>query len=146
MKNSIYSSLIAVLLLCFCSNNANAQEKKDTVSNLQEVEIFGDRAKKQRGLEMITRFPGNPQDQVQSISTISEKLIEEQGQKVPDVASQYNVGKSTLEKWLQRYRAEQSGKPLATGRAITPEQQEIQRLKKENAQLRLERDILNEEG
>ena len=76
------------------------------------------------------------------------KLIEEQGQKVPDVASQYNVGKSTLEKWLQRqrYRAEQSGKPLATGRAITPEQQEIQRLKKEVAQLKLERDILNEEG
>lgn len=70
------------------------------------------------------------------------KLIEEQGQKVPDVAGQYNVGKSTLEKWLQRYRAEQSGKPLITGRAITPEQQEIQRLKKENAQLRLERDIL----
>lgn len=70
------------------------------------------------------------------------KLIEEQGQKVPDVASQYNVGKSTLEKWLQRYRAEQSGKPLATGKAITPEQQEIQRLKKEVAQLKLERDIL----
>ena len=69
-------------------------------------------------------------------------MLTEQGQKVPDVASQYNVGKSTLEKWLQRYRAEQSGKPLATGRAITPEQQEIQRLKKENAQLRLERDIL----
>lgn len=70
------------------------------------------------------------------------KIIEEQGQKVPDVASQYNVGRSTLEKWLQRYRAEQSGKPLATGRAITPEQQEIQRLKKEVAQLKLERDIL----
>lgn len=70
------------------------------------------------------------------------KLIEEQGQKVPDIASQYNVGKSTLEKWLQRYRAEQAGKPLATGRAITPEQQEIQRLKKEIAQLKLERDIL----
>lgn len=74
------------------------------------------------------------------------KLIEEQGQKVPDVAGQYNFGKSTLEKWLQRYRAEQSGKPLITGRAITPEQQEIQRLKKEVAQLKLERDILNEEG
>ena len=70
------------------------------------------------------------------------KLIEEQGQKAPDVATQYNVGKSTLEKWLQRYRAEQSGKPLATGRAITLEQQEIQRLKKEIAQLKLERDIL----
>ncbi len=74
------------------------------------------------------------------------KPIEEQGQKAPDVATQYNVGKSTLEKWLQRYRAEQSGKPLATGRAITPERQEIQRLKKEVTQLKLERDILNEEG
>ncbi len=40
------------------------------------------------------------------------KLIEEQGQKVPDIANQYKVGKSTLEKWLQRYRAEQLGKPL----------------------------------
>lgn len=70
------------------------------------------------------------------------KLIEEQGQKAPDVATQYNVGKSTLEKWLQRYCTEQSGKPLATGRAITPEQQEIQRLKKEITQLKLERDIL----
>ena len=74
------------------------------------------------------------------------KLIEEQGQKVPDVASQYNVGKSTLEKRLQRYRAEQQGNPLAKGNALTEEQREIQRLKKEVAQLKLERDILNEEG
>ncbi|TGP42228.1 transposase, partial [bacterium M00.F.Ca.ET.230.01.1.1] len=57
----------------------------------------------------------------------------------------YKIDKSTLEKWLQQYRSEQSGKPLITGRAITPEQQEIQRLKKEVAQLKLERDILNEE-
>ena len=74
------------------------------------------------------------------------KLIEEQGQKVPDVASQYNVGKSTLEKRLQRYRAEQQGNPLAKGNAITEEQREIQRLKKEITQLKLERDILNKEG
>ncbi len=39
MKNSIYSSLIAVLLLCFCSNNANAQEKKDsTIYNFMSLE------------------------------------------------------------------------------------------------------------
>ena len=74
------------------------------------------------------------------------KLIEEQGQKVPDVASQYNVGKSTLEKWLKRYRAEQQGNPLVKGNALTEEQREIQRLKKEITQLKLERDILNEEG
>ncbi|TGN30256.1 TonB-dependent siderophore receptor [Empedobacter tilapiae] len=74
-KNKLLLATLSILSF----STAFAQEKKDTVSNLQEVEIFGDRAKKQRGLEMITRFPGNPQDQVQSISTISEKLIEEQG-------------------------------------------------------------------
>ena len=78
MRKNIYL-LSTLTLLSLSTASAQEKEKKDTVSNLQEVEIFGDRAKKQRGLEMITRFPGNPQDQVQSISTISEKLIEEQG-------------------------------------------------------------------
>ncbi|AXR99021.1 transposase [Moraxella bovoculi] len=32
------------------------------------------------------------------------KLIEEQNQRVVDVAKQYDVGKSTLENWLKRYR------------------------------------------
>lgn len=76
-KNKLLLGTLSIL--SFYTAFAQEKEKKDTVSNLQEVEIFGDRAKKQRGLEMITRFPGNPQDQVQSISTISEKLIEEQG-------------------------------------------------------------------
>lgn len=61
---------------------ANAQVQNDTLKNstkLEEVEIFGERNKKQRGLETITRFPGSPQDQLQSISVISEKLIQDQG-------------------------------------------------------------------
>ncbi|UTO05255.1 transposase [Moraxella sp. FZLJ2107] len=70
------------------------------------------------------------------------KLIEEQNQRVVDVARQYDIGKSTLENWLKRYRLELQGKPLATGHALTPEQRELERLRKENAQLRLERDIL----
>ena len=74
------------------------------------------------------------------------KLIEEQGQKPSDVATQYEIGESSLKAWLKRYRAEQQGNPLAKGNAITEEQREIQRLKKEVAQLKLERDILNEEG
>lgn len=53
--------LATLTILSFSTAFAQEKEKKDTVSNLQEVEIFGDRAKKQRGLEMITRFPGNPQ-------------------------------------------------------------------------------------
>ena len=65
------------------------------------------------------------------------KLIEEQNQRIVDAAKQYDIGKSTLENWLKRYRLELQGKPLPTGHASTPEQ-----LRKENAQLRLERDIL----
>ena len=70
------------------------------------------------------------------------KLIEEQGQKPTDIATQYGIAESTLENWLTRYRREKKGKPLATGNALTEEQREIQRLKKEVAQLKLERDIL----
>lgn len=74
------------------------------------------------------------------------KLIEEQGQKPRDVATQYEIAESTLENWLTRYRREKRGNPIAKGNALTEEQREIQRLKKEVAQLKLERDILNEEG
>lgn len=70
------------------------------------------------------------------------KLVEEQGQKIGTVATQYEIGESSLKAWLKRYRAEQQGKPLDKGNALTEEQREIQRLKKEIAQLKLERDIL----
>lgn len=70
------------------------------------------------------------------------KLIEEQGQKISDVIAKYEIGESTLKNWLKRYRSEQQGKPLPTGNALTEERREIQRLKKEVAQLKLERDIL----
>ena len=73
-KNTIYLTTAIALFSSFIQ----AQEK-DTINNLQQVEIFGDRNKKQRGLETITRFPASPQEQLQSISIISEKLIEDQG-------------------------------------------------------------------
>ncbi|MGJ1348514.1 TonB-dependent siderophore receptor [Sphingobacterium siyangense] len=52
------------------------------VSNEQtidEVEVFGERNKKPKGLEMITRMPLKPSDQIQSISVISNKVIQDQG-------------------------------------------------------------------
>ena len=70
------------------------------------------------------------------------KLIEEQGQKIGAVATQYEIGESSLKAWLKRYRAEQQGNPISKGNALTAEQREIQRLKREVAQLKLERDIL----
>ncbi len=77
IKNRILISTLA--FFAFQAIYAQEVEKTDSIKDLEGVEIFGDRNKNQRGLETITRFPGNPQDQLQSISTISEKLIEDQG-------------------------------------------------------------------
>ena len=73
-KNTYLITTLSILL----SINAYAQEN-DSINNLQQVEIFGERNQKQRGLETITRFPGSPQEQLQSVSVVSEKLIEDQG-------------------------------------------------------------------
>lgn len=78
-KNSLLLTTITLLSFSSAFAQEHEKEKKDTVNDLQQVEIFGDRNKKQRGLESITRFPVTPNQQIQTISTISEKLIEEQG-------------------------------------------------------------------
>ena len=62
----------------------NAQTKKtDTLSSkdkeIEQVELFGERNKKPQGLEVITRLPLKIRDQIQSISVISYKVIEDLG-------------------------------------------------------------------
>ncbi|PWJ58671.1 iron complex outermembrane receptor protein [Dyadobacter jejuensis] len=52
---------------------------KDQTNELQTVEVFGDRNKQPDKLEAITRLPLKPSDQIQSISVISDRLIEKQG-------------------------------------------------------------------
>lgn len=52
---------------------------KEKTSNLDEVEIFGERNKQPEKLDVITRLPLKPSDQIQSISVISSRLIEQQG-------------------------------------------------------------------
>ena len=46
---------------------------------LTEVEVFGTKNKPTEKLDAITRLPLKPSDQIQSISIISNKLIEQQG-------------------------------------------------------------------
>jgi iron complex outermembrane receptor protein len=61
---------------------ANAQHKNDTIrkeSTIEEVELFGEKNKQQEGLEVITRLPLKPRDQIQSISILSNKVIEDLG-------------------------------------------------------------------
>ncbi|MDO7170644.1 TonB-dependent receptor [Mariniflexile sp. AS56] len=48
-------------------------------SELDEIELFGDRNKHPDKIEALTRLPLAPYEQIQSISIISEKVIEQQG-------------------------------------------------------------------
>lgn len=48
-------------------------------SELDEVELFGNRYKHPDKIEALTRLPLAPYEQIQSISIISEKVIEQQG-------------------------------------------------------------------
>lgn len=48
-------------------------------SELDQVEVFGEREKQPEKLATITRLPLKPSDQIQSISVISDRLIEMQG-------------------------------------------------------------------
>ncbi len=46
---------------------------------IEEIELFGTKGQKPQGLEIITRMPLKTRDQIQSISVISSKVIEELG-------------------------------------------------------------------
>lgn len=59
-----------------------AQAQHDSIRrtvSVEEVELFGERNKVQEGLEVITRLPLKTRDQIQSISVVSAKVIEELG-------------------------------------------------------------------
>ncbi len=55
--------------------------KKLTIPSkvLDQMEVFGERDKQPEKLDGITRLPLLPNEQIQSVSVISEKLIEQQG-------------------------------------------------------------------
>jgi transposase len=69
------------------------------------------------------------------------KLVTEAGLSIPEVARRLSLSKSTIEYW-----ARQARKGTLSGnsrkRAVTAEDMEVARLRKENAELKMERDIL----
>lgn len=71
-------------------------------------------------------------------------LVTEQGYSIRHAADAVGVGKSTLDKWVRQYRQEKQGLTPDVSKALTPEQQEIQQLKKRIKQLELEKDILKQ--
>lgn len=61
-----------------------------------EVEVFGSRYKQPEKMDLITRMPLRPSEQIQSISVISEKMIAQQGNMTLSDATKNVVGVSTF--------------------------------------------------
>ena len=69
------------------------------------------------------------------------KLVEDRGVSVAQAARDLDVHQNVLRKWMRDLAADP--KQAFPGKGVMkPEQAEIDRLKKENAKLRMERDIL----
>ena len=64
------------------------------------------------------------------------KLVEVNGVRVVQAASELGMGRSTLEKWLQEYRNSQSN-----GLTVS-EKSELKQLREENRKLKLEKELL----
>ena len=68
--------------------------------------------------------------------------VVDENRKVKEVADSLNIGISTLDNWVRKYRQEQQGIGPIKGNALTDEQRELQQLRKQVRQLTMERDIL----
>jgi transposase len=70
------------------------------------------------------------------------KLVTEEKLSIPEATSRLNLPPSTLENWMRKYRAGKLGEIGKNYRPLTDTEMELARLKRENAELRMERDIL----
>lgn len=69
------------------------------------------------------------------------QMIREQGLSVAQVCRDQHLVDSAVRRWLAQYDAEQAGKP-GIGKPLTPEQQRIRELERENQRLREDVSIL----
>ena len=69
-------------------------------------------------------------------------LVIDHKRKIAEVAESLEVGTSTLDNWVRKYRQEQQGVAPTQGLALTDEQRELQELRKQVKRLTMERDIL----
>jgi transposase-like protein len=70
------------------------------------------------------------------------KLVTEEKLSIPETARRLNLPQSTLENWMRKYKAGKLGEIGKNYRPLTDTEMELARLKRENAELRMERDIL----
>ena len=69
------------------------------------------------------------------------KLVKDRGVSVAQAARDLEVHENVLRKWVKELAADMQNESGGSG-VTKPEQTEVARLRKENAKLRMERDIL----
>ncbi len=70
---------ISFIILGACFVDAQVSHNSPKIQQIEEVELFGEKNKQPEGLEVITRLPLKTRDQIQSISVVSHKVIEDLG-------------------------------------------------------------------
>lgn len=69
------------------------------------------------------------------------KLVKEQGYRITEASRNLGIDDSIVRRWVKEYSQDKEAAFPGNGR-MSPEQEEIRRLRKENEQLRMEREIL----
>ena len=70
------------------------------------------------------------------------KLVTEEKLSLPEAARRLSLPPSTLTNWMKQFKAGRLGEIAKTYRPLTEIEMELAKVKKENAELRMERDIL----
>ena len=68
-------------------------------------------------------------------------MVLDQGYKVSDVCGQFDLGENMLRRWIKQVKFERNG-GVSQATALTPEQREIQALKKQITKLEREKAVL----
>ncbi len=71
-------------------------------------------------------------------------LVLDQGYTVAEAARNLEINANMLRRWIKENQADNDGQAFRGNGKLTPEQEEIRRLKLENKQLKLEKQILKE--
>ena len=71
-------------------------------------------------------------------------LVLDQGLTIAEAARSLEIRANMLGRWIKENQADNNGQAFRGNGKLTPEQEEIRRLKIENKQLKLERQILKE--
>jgi transposase len=69
-------------------------------------------------------------------------LILDQGYTRREAAKSLDINEQMLGRWVKEHRESEDGQAFRGNGKLTPEQEEIKRLKAENKRLQMERDIL----